>query len=129
MTLAATGLAAALISLVECGLGLELAHVASHDRSPEAVQALADALNRLDGAKMLLLAGLALALAQPTWKFALPRWLRRVALATSAALVASAAGYALLDGTLATAAWVSLPLLLVTVAATAWCAGGRPRTS
>lgn len=123
--MAIAGLGAVLVSLVECGLGLELAYVAAHDRSAEAVQALAETLNRLDGAKMLLLAGLAVAWAQPSWDFALPSWLRRVALVTGVALLASAAGYLLLDDTLALAAWASLPLLLVTVGCTAWVVSGR----
>ncbi len=76
-----------------------------------------DAINRLDGVKMLLLAAVALA------AFALlraghpplPRWLAYESLALAVAIAISGVGYLLLLSGPALAAWVSLPLLLVWV--------------
>src|SRR5829696_1033363 len=71
---------------------------------------LIEATNRLDGVKMLVLAGLVLAGARVA-----PRWLRVLAPVTAVALVVSAAGYGLLVPSLAVAAIVSLPLLLISI--------------
>jgi uncharacterized YccA/Bax inhibitor family protein len=79
-----------------------------------------DVINRLDGVKMLMLAGLAIAgfsLVQ-RGRTGLPRWLAAVALALAAALAVSSIGYLLLLDGPALAAWVSLPLLLVWVCGT-----------
>jgi hypothetical protein len=69
---------------------------------------LMEATNRLDGVKMLVLAGLIVAGARIA-----PRWLRALAPVAAIALVVSAAGYGLLVPSLAAAAFVSLPLLLI----------------
>ncbi len=110
------GLAAAAIGIVQCGLGLYLTgSVVPAGRAADAA-ALTDAISRLDGVKMLLLAVTAVAgsvLARRTGL--LPRWLQWTALALAVAIIASGIGYALLISSLALAAWVSLPLLLVWV--------------
>jgi hypothetical protein len=112
-----TGLAAAAIGVVQCGIGLYLTgSVVPAGRAGDAA-ALTDTISRLDGVKMLLLAATAIAgtvLARRTGL--LPRWLQWTGLALAVAIIASGIGYALLISSLALAAWVSLPLLLVWVA-------------
>jgi hypothetical protein len=96
------GLIAAGLSVVQWGLETLLAAGGSG--------ALQEAVNRLDGLKMLALAALVLAGAR-----ALPQWLRGVGAALVVALAVSAAGYLFLVPSLAAAAYLSLPLLLVWV--------------
>ena len=72
--------------------------------------ALMEAVNRLDGLKMIALAALVLAGSRT-----LPRWLQAVGAVLVPALAVSAAGYLALVPWLALAAFVSLPLLLVWV--------------
>lgn len=123
-TVLAAGLGAAAVSLVQCGLGLYLTTLRGDAGTAGSLSA---AINRLDGVKMLLLAGMALAafVGMRRGRLALPSWLGYVALALAAAITVSGVGYLfLLDGP-ATAAWVSLPLLI------AWMTGAgmtvRPR--
>jgi hypothetical protein len=82
------------------------------------------ALMRVDGAKMLLLAGMAAALA---WlaltSVRLPLWLVPLGLLLAATLVVSGLGYLLLLPGLAVAVWVSGILLLVFVTATGLAIG------
>ncbi len=110
------GLAAAAIGIVQCGLGLYLTgSVVPAGRAGDAA-ALTDAISRLDGVKMLLLAATAVAGAAMARRTGLlPRWLQCTGLALAIAIIASGIGYALLISSLALAAWVSLPLLLVWV--------------
>jgi small-conductance mechanosensitive channel len=75
-------------------------------------------INRMDGAKMLALAALALAGVALARGGLLPRLLGYVAAALAAAMVASGVGYLLLSTTLAQAAAVSLGLLLIWVVGT-----------
>lgn len=113
------GIGAVMVSLLECALGLVLAGAAVPDGDTGRAGTLFDLINRLDGAKMLALAALALAgVALMRRGGPLPRWLAYVAAALAAAMTASGIGYLLLDNTLAQAAAVSLPLLLVWVGAT-----------
>jgi hypothetical protein len=115
--LLACGLAAAAISIVQCVLGLYLAGRLIPGRRTGPAVTVFDAINRLDGVKMLLLATVALA------AFALlraghpplPRWLAYESLALAVAIAISGVGYLLLLSGPALAAWVSLPLLLVWV--------------
>ena len=122
------GLAAAVIGVLQCGLGLYLTgSVVPAGRAGDAA-ALTDVISRLDGVKMLLLAALAVAgtaLARRTGL--LPRWLQWTGLALAVAIIVSGVGYALLIGSLALAAWVSLPLLLVWVAGTGLALGRAGR--
>jgi hypothetical protein len=110
------GLTAAAIGIVQCGLGLYLtSSVVPAGRAGEAA-ALTDLISRLDGVKMLLLAATAIAAAAMARRTGLlPRWLQWTGLALAVAIIASGIGYVLLIGSLALAAWVSLPLLLVWV--------------
>ncbi len=120
------GAAAAAIALVQCGLGLYLTISAVPAGHAGTAAAVTEALNRLDGVKMFVLAAMAAAgtvLARQTGL--LPRWLRWAGVALAAAITMSGIGYALLNAAFAQVAWVSLPLLL------AWVTGagivlGRP---
>jgi hypothetical protein len=116
----ASGLGAVLVSLVQCGLGLDLAERLIPERRAHAAITVNDVINRLDGVKMFMLAGLAIAsfsLVQ-RGRIGLPRWIATVALALAATLAVSGVGYILLLDGPALAAWVSLPLLLVWVCGT-----------
>ena len=76
-------------------------------------------LNRLDGAKMFLLAAMAVALsAVALTSRALPRWLAPVGFLLAASLAVSGLGYALLAQGLASAVYVSGILLLAFVTGT-----------
>jgi hypothetical protein len=110
------GAAAAAVGLAQCVLGVYLTvSVVPADHASTAA-AVSDAVNRLDGVKMFLLAVMAIAgtaLARQTGL--LPRWLRWTGVALAVAITASGIGYALLNNTFAQAAWLSLPLLLAWV--------------
>jgi len=114
-----TGAAAATVGLVQCVLGLYLTvSVVPADHASTAA-AVTEAVNRLDGVKMFLLAAMAVAgtvLARQTGL--LPHWLRWAGVALAVAITASGVGYALLNNTFALAAWLSLPLLLAWVTGT-----------
>jgi hypothetical protein len=110
------GLAAVAISLVQCVLGVYLTTSVVPAGHVTAAGDLTDAISRLDGVKMLVLAVLALAgvaLARRTP--VLPGWLSYAGVALAVAIVVSGVGYLLLIDSLALAAWASLPLLLVWV--------------
>ena len=83
------GVAAALISLLQFALGAVLAGTAS----PGTAHLLYDAVNRLDGVKMLALAVLGLAAAASG---VLPRWLRYTGIALAITITASGVAYLLL---------------------------------
>ena len=100
------GLAAALVSLVQFVLGMALAGASG----PGTEHALYDAVNRLDGIKMFLLASVGLAGAASA---VLPRWLRYTGIALAVALVCSGVPYLLLWSGGAVLAYVSGPLLLL----------------
>jgi hypothetical protein len=114
------GLTAAVLSLVECALGLLLAGFVAPDREADRAGRLFDLINRLDGVKMLALAAMAVAGVGLVRRPVLPRWLGFTAAILTVALIASGAGYLLLKTTLAHAAFVSGPLLLV------WVTRGGP---
>jgi hypothetical protein len=108
--------AAAAIALIQCALGLYLSVSVVPAGHAGTAAAVTEALNRLDGVKMLVLAIMAAAgtiLARQTGL--LPRWLQWTGVALAAAIAASGIGYALLNATFAQVAWVSLPLLLAWV--------------
>ena len=105
------GAAAALISLLQFALGAVLAGTAS----PGTAHLLYDAVNRLDGAKMLALAGLGLAGAASR---VLPRWLRYTGIVLAIAITASGIAYLLLLQGLAILAIPSGVLLLVFITGT-----------
>ena len=113
------GIGAAIVSLVECALGLVLASAAVPDGESGRARSLFHLINRLDGAQMLALAAMALAaVALASRGGPLPRWLGCVAASLAAAIITSGIGYLVLNNTLAQTAGVSLPLLLIWVAAT-----------
>jgi hypothetical protein len=115
-TIAVTGIAAAGIALVQCVLGVVLALAVIPGQHAGAAATVNDTITRLDGAKMLMLAAMAVAGAVTAARTGvLPRWLRGVGVALAVAITVSGVGYALLNNPLAAAAWVSLPLLLVFV--------------
>jgi hypothetical protein len=109
---------AVVISVGQCVLGLLLVAAATgHDVSRAGD--LYGLVNRLDGVKMLALAGTAGYLASrldPARP--LPRWLRVTAVVTAVALVASGVTYLLLANALAGAVYVAGPLLLIWVTGT-----------
>ena len=111
------GAVAVLTSVAQCVIGLVLIAAANgHDitRCGE----LSDLVNRLDGGKMLALAATGACLAaigRPAP--ALSRWLRVLTVPFGIALIASGYAYLTLSESLAWAAYVSGPLLLL------WAAG------
>jgi hypothetical protein len=109
------GLTAAVLSLVQCGLGLLLAGSAAPDGEADRAGRLFDLINRMDGVKMFALATLAAAGVGLVRRAVLPRWLGYTAALLTVALIASGVGYLLLNTTLAQAVFVSGPLLLVWV--------------
>jgi hypothetical protein len=119
------GIGAVTVSLVECALGLVLAGAAVPDGETGRAGTLFHLINRMDGAKMLALAALALAGVALTRSGLLSRWLGYVAAALAAAMVASGVGYLLLSNTLAQAAALSLGLLLIWVVGTGVALGRR----
>jgi hypothetical protein len=124
--LAGTG--AAIVSLIQCALGLLLVDVAVRDSETGRAGALFHLINRMDGAKMLGLATMALAGAALVGRTDLqPRWLRDNAWLLAASLIVSGVGYLLLDNGLVQAAAVSPPLLLIWVAATGLTLGHTSR--
>jgi hypothetical protein len=96
------------LSLLQLALGLWRSAVAG-TASPSTVDALVDAVNRIDGVKML---AFALMIAASAAALRHHRRFTPLAVAASVSLVASAVGYLLLSPTLGLAAFVSLPLLL-----------------
>ena len=117
------GVAATLISLLQFALGAVLAGTAS----PGTAHLLYDAVNRLDGAKMLALAILGLAAAASG---VLPRWLQYTGIALATAITASGIAYLLLLQNLANLAVPVGVLLLVFITSTGIMLGtsvGKPR--
>jgi hypothetical protein len=116
------GVAAAVISLAQFVLGMVLAGTSA----PGTAHLLYEAVNRLDGAKMLALAALGLADAASG---VLPRWLRYTGIALAMAMASSGVPYlSLLQGG-AVLAYVSGPLLLLFVTGTGIALGtsaGKP---
>lgn len=122
------GIGAAIVSLIECVLGLLLAGAAGPDGNANRAGALFDLINRLDGVKMLALATMALGAAGLVHRDRLlPAWLSHTAVLLASAMTASSVGYLLLNNTVAQAAALSLPLLLIWVAGTGLALGRRGR--
>ena len=121
-----TGLVAASIAVVQGVLGVAMTTWAVSGGHAGAAGALSETISRLDGVKMFVLAGLALAGGAPG---VLPRWLRVVGFALAGAIVVSGVGYLFLLNGPATAAWVSLPLLMLWVTGTGVVVARGPRRS
>jgi hypothetical protein len=109
------GLTAVAISLAQCVLGLMLAGSVAPDGKTVQAGRLFDLINRMDGVKMFALAAMAVAGVGLVRRAVLPRWLGYTAAFLAVALIASGAGYLLLNTTFAQAVFVSGPLLLVWV--------------
>lgn len=124
MRLVVVGLSAVVVSLIECIVGVHLSDLASDAHT---AGSLASAIDRLDGLKMFLLAGLAIGTVSAVRRgtLRLPSWLGYLTVALAVTLVASGIGYLLLLDSLAVMAWVSLPLLLAWVLAIGGCVGAR----
>jgi hypothetical protein len=116
---ASFGLAAAVVSWAELAMGAWLIYGVVPSGRTETAGTLYHALMRIDGAKMILLAAMAAALAVLSMTSAvLPRWLAPLGLLLAALLVASGLGYLLLAPGLAAVVYVAGTPLLVVVTAT-----------
>jgi hypothetical protein len=119
LTAAGFGMAAVAVSWAELGLGAWLVLGLVVSRRAATAGTVYHLLMRLDGGKMFLLAGMALALAAvAVTSTALPRWLAPTGLLLAAALVTSGLGYVLLAPGLAASVLASGVLLLIFVTAT-----------
>jgi hypothetical protein len=119
LAVAVFGVAAAAVSWAELMLAawLQFGPVASGHATVAGT--LWSAIQRIDGAKMFVLAAMAVALAVLSLaSVALPRWLAPLALLLAACLVISGLGYVLLANALSDAVFVSGILLLAVVTAT-----------
>ncbi|MGI8414824.1 MAG: hypothetical protein ACR2P2_01175 [Nakamurella sp.] len=114
---AIAGLTAAGVSAVQLALGLWLSFSLVDDAATDTIGTVYRAVSRLDGVKMLLLAVLAVAMTRAIRRcdVDLPSWLAWTAAALAVTITISGIGYLTLNNTLATAAWVSLPCLIVFV--------------
>ena len=116
---AAFGIAAAGVSWAQLALGTWLFRGLVPDRRAATAGAVYHAITRMDGAKMFLLAAMALAIAQVARRpRSLPAWLAPLGVVLAAALVTSGLGYLLLAPGLSSAVYVSGILLLIFVSAT-----------
>lgn len=120
----ALGLGASTVSLIQCALGEALVGWVAPTGDADAAVNIYSLISRLDGVKMMLLAALALVGIGLARRGALPRWLGVEGILLAIALVASGVGYLLLNSTLALAAAVSLPLLLIWVTGAGIALGG-----
>jgi hypothetical protein len=113
------GLAAAAVCLVQLALGSWLFSALVPDRRTATAGSVYHAITRMDGAKMFLLAAMALAISQVALHSPiLPRWLMPLGVALAATLAISGLGYLLLAPGLAAAVYVSGTLLVIFVCAT-----------
>jgi hypothetical protein len=121
---------AVVISVTQCVLGLILVAAATSAEVSRAGR-LSALENRLDGVKMLALAGVAAYLAaraRGTAAGPQPRWLRAVAALAAVSLASSAVAYLFRDNALAGTVYLSGPLLLLWIAATGtWLTATRRR--
>jgi hypothetical protein len=119
------GVGAAVVSLLQCALGLLLAGSAVPDGDSGRAGHLFTAINRLDGVKMLALAAMAASGAALVRRTRLlPGWLAYLGALLAVTLVVSGIGYLLLSSTLAPTAYVSGLLLLAWVTAAGISLGG-----
>ena len=113
------GIAAAVVSWAELAVGAWLVYGPVAGRRAADAETAYQVLMRLDGAKMFLLAAMAVALsAVALTSPVLPRWLAPLGFALAASLVVSGLGYVLLAPGLAAAVYVSGILLLAFVTST-----------
>ncbi len=113
------GLAAAAVCWVQLALGTWLFSALVPDRRTATAGSVYHAITRMDGAKMFLLAAMALSISQVALHSRiLPRWLVPLGVVLAATLVTSGLGYLLLAPGLASSVYVSGVLLLIFVCAT-----------
>ncbi len=126
MTAAGFGIASAVVSLTELGLGVWLFGTVLPQRRTATFGTAYHALERLDGAKMIVLAAMAVALSAVAISAPiLPRWLAPVGLLLAAGLVVSGLGWVLLAPGLGNSVYVSGILLVLFVTATGVALGLR----
>jgi hypothetical protein len=119
LAVAVFGVAAAAVSLAELVMAAWLQYGPVTSGHAATAGTLWSAIQRIDGAKMFVLAAMAVALAVLSMTSAvLPRWLALLAHPLAVALVLSGLGYVLLAVGLSDTVWVSGVLLLVVVTAT-----------
>jgi hypothetical protein len=129
LTGAGFGIAAAVVSWIQLGLGTWLVYGPVASRRTATAGTAYQVLTRLDGPKMFLLAAMAVALsAVALTSHALPRWLAPLGFLLAASLAVSGLGYVLLAQGLASAVYVSGILLLAFVTSTGVTLGTSPRT-
>jgi hypothetical protein len=120
------GTAAAAVSWIQLCLAAWLIEGLVRGRRAAAAGTVYHAINRLDGAKMFLLAAMALAIAAVALRtVSLPRWLASLGVLLAASLAVSGLGYVLLAPGLAAAVYVSGFLLLAFVTGTGITLRGR----
>jgi hypothetical protein len=126
MTGAGFGIASAVTSLTELGIGVWLFGTVLPQRRTATFGTAFHALERLDGAKMFLLAAMAIALSAVAISAPiLPRWLAPIGFLLGAGLVVSGLGWVLLAPGLGNSVYVSGVLLVVFVTATGVTLGLR----
>ena len=129
LTGASFGIAAAVVSWAELALGTWLVYGPVAGRRTASAETAYQVLMRLDGAKMFLLAAMAVALSVVALSVGalsvgaltspvLPRWLAPLGVALAVSLAVSGLGYVLLVPGLAAAVYVSGTLLLAFVTST-----------
>jgi hypothetical protein len=119
LAVAGFGIAAAVMSFIELGLGAWLIGGLVPGRRADTAGAVYHAINRIDGAKMFVLAAMAIAISATALRtVSLPRWLAPLGVLLAASLVVSGLGYVLLASGLASAVLVSGVLLLIFVTCT-----------
>jgi hypothetical protein len=122
----AAGLTAATVSMAQCLTGVAVVAWIAPAGHVDLSAALIDAINRVDGAKMLILAAMAVASIPLVRARVLPTPFTYLAALLALALVLSGIGYLLALGALMEAAFVSLPLLILWVLAVGVVLAWRP---
>ena len=126
VTAAGFGIASAVTSLVELGIGVWLFGTVLPQRRAATFGTVYHALERLGGAKMIVLAAMAIALSAVAISAPiLPRWLAPIGFLLGAGLVVSGLGWVLLAPGLGNSVYVSGVLLVLFVTATGVALGLR----
>lgn len=112
---AACAVVAGALSVLQGALGLWLTTVVAPAGDAELAGGVFQVITRADGLKMLDLAALATAAALLGRRGALPGWLTGLAVVLAVTVSVSGVGYLFLVDSLAAAAYLSLPVLLVWV--------------
>lgn len=124
---AACAVVAGAVSVLQGALGLWLTTVVAPAGDTDLAARVFQLITRADGLKMVDLAVLATAAVMLGRRGAFPRWLTGLAGVLAFTVAVSGAGYLFLVDSLAAAAYLSLPVLLVWVAGCGLSALGRAR--